>query len=180
MKPTDLPDSICTGITPIPQNVFVAAGARVMGDVRLGDQCSIWYNAVVRGDVNHIQIGDRTNIQDGCVLHVTNLDPCHVGNDVTVGHAANLHGCHIEDGCLIGIGAIVLSGACVGRGSVIGAGALVREGEQIDPFSLIVGVPGRKVKILPEDTYATHVEWAQKYVNLSQAHREAGQPTRKS
>lgn len=172
MDPTDLPDRICTAIPPIPDNVFVATGARVVGDVRLGEQCSIWYNAVVRGDVNHIQIGARTNIQDGCILHVTNRDPCHVGDDVTVGHAANLHGCHIEEGCLIGIGAIVLSGARVGRGSVIGAGALVREGEQVDPFSLIVGVPGRKVKNLPQETYDTHVDWARKYVALSQAHRE--------
>lgn len=175
MEPTDLPDRICTAIPPIPDSVFVAAGARVVGDVRMGRHSSIWFNAVVRGDVNHIQIGARTNIQDGCILHVTNLDPCHVGDDVTVGHAANLHGCHIEEGCLIGIGAIVLSGARVGRGSVIGAGALVREGEQIDPFSLIVGIPGRKVRQLPPETYATHVDWAQKYVALSQAHHDGDQ-----
>ena len=171
MKPTDTPDHIHTAVTPIPESVFVATGARVMGDVRLGDQCSIWYNAVVRGDVHHIQIGARTNIQDGGVLHVTNQDACVVGDDVTVGHTANLHGCTIEDGCLIGMGAIVLSGAHVGRGSVIGAGAVIREGERIEPFSLVVGVPGRKVKTLPPETLDTHREWATKYVTLAQAHR---------
>ncbi len=173
MEPTDLPTFVHTAPPTIPDSVWIAAGAQVMGDVRLGEQCSIWYNAVVRGDVNTISIGARSSIQDGCILHVTNDQPCVVGADVTVGHGANLHACTVEEGCLIGIGAIVLSGAHIGRGSVIGAGALVREGEQIQPFSLVVGVPGRLVRTLPASTYDSHCQWAQKYIGLASAHRAA-------
>ena len=173
MDPTDLPAAIQTQPAVVPESVFVADGARIMGDVELGEECSIWFNAVVRGDVNAIRIGKRSNIQDGSIVHVTNDLPCIVGADVTVGHNANLHACTIEEGCLIGIGAIVLSGARVGRGSVIGAGAVVREGEQIEPFSLIVGVPGRLVRTLPLDTYDSHCQWAQKYIGLARAHRGA-------
>lgn len=171
MNPTDLPTTLHTDPTPIPDSAFAAPGARIIGDVRLGEQCSIWYNAVVRGDINFIEIGARSNIQDGCILHVTNDLPCIVGSDVTAGHGANLHACTIEDGCLIGIGAIVLSGAHIGRGSIVGAGAVVREGEKIEPFSLVVGVPARLVRSLPESTYDTHCRWAQKYIGLAQAHR---------
>lgn len=171
MEPTDLPPRLHTGSPPVPASAFVAEGARVMGDVRLGQDCSIWYNAVVRGDIHYIEIGARSNIQDGCVLHVTNDDPCLVGADVTVGHAANLHACTIEEGCLIGIGAIVLSGAHIGRGSVVGAGAVVRERERVEPFSLVVGVPAKKVRDLPESTLETHRAWARKYMGLAAAHR---------
>ncbi|HIG18957.1 MAG TPA: gamma carbonic anhydrase family protein, partial [Candidatus Handelsmanbacteria bacterium] len=108
MDPTDLPAVIQTQSAIVPESVFVADGARIMGDVELGEECSIWFNAVVRGDVNAIRIGKRSNIQDGSIVHVTNDLPCIVGADVTVGHNANLHACTIEEGCLIGIGAIVL------------------------------------------------------------------------
>ena len=173
MDPTDLPSHVNAHPTPIPDSVFVATGARVMGDVRLGAECSIWYNAVVRGDINYIAVGARSNIQDGCILHVTNAQPCLIGADVTAGHGANLHACTVEDGCLIGIGAIVLSGAHIGRGSIVAAGALVREGEVVEPFSLVVGVPSRRVRTLPESTYDTHCRWADKYVRLARAHRDA-------
>lgn len=172
LDPTDLPSTLHTAPVPIPDSVFVAPGARIMGDVRLGTQCSIWYNAVVRGDINYIEIGARSNIQDGCIVHVTNAQPCVIGADVTAGHGANLHACTVEEGCLIGIGAIVLSGAHIGRGSIVGAGAVVREGEFIEPFSLVVGVPARRVRTLPESTYDTHCRWAQKYVGLAGAHRQ--------
>ncbi len=175
MDPTDLPATIHTGPVAVPETVFVADGARLMGDVRLGAQCSIWYNAVVRGDVNHISIGARSNIQDGAIVHVTNDLPCVIGADVTAGHGVNLHACTVEDGCLIGIGAIVLSGAHIGRGSIVGAGAVVREGERVEPFSLIVGVPARLVRALPDTTFDTHVQWAQKYIGLARAHRQDGQ-----
>ncbi|MGY8827262.1 MAG: gamma carbonic anhydrase family protein [Candidatus Latescibacterota bacterium] len=171
MAPTDLPTNLNTSPPTVPESAFIAAGAQVMGDVRLGEQCSIWYNAVVRGDINYIEIGARSNIQDGCILHVTNAQPCSIGSDVTAGHGANLHACTVEDGCLIGIGAIVLSGAHIGRGTIVGAGAVVREGETIEPFSLVVGVPARLVRALPTSTYDTHCRWAQKYVGLAQAHR---------
>ena len=173
MNPTELPSRIHVDPTRVPDSVFVASGARVMGDVRLGTDCSIWYNAVVRGDINHIEIGARSNIQDGCIVHVTNAQPCIVGADVTVGHGVNLHACTVEDGCLIGMGAIVLSGAHIGRGSVVGAGAVVREDAVIQPFNLVVGVPARPVRTLPESTYQTHCSWAQKYVHLARAHGEA-------
>ena len=173
MDPTELPSRIHVDLTPVPDSVFVASGARVMGDVRLGTDCSIWYNAVVRGDINYIEIGARSNIQDGCIVHVTNAQPCVVGADVTVGHGVNLHACTVEDGCLIGMGAIVLSGAHIGRGSVVGAGAVVREDAVIEPFNLVVGVPARPVRTLPESTYQTHCNWAQKYVHLARAHGEA-------
>lgn len=174
MKPTDLPGELHTSAAvDIPDSVFIADGARVMGDVRLGEQASVWYNAVVRGDINHIAVGARSNIQDGCVLHVTNDLPCIVGDDVTVGHTANLHACTIEEGCLIGIGAIVLSGATVGTGSIVGAGAVVRENDVVEPFSLVVGVPARRVRDLPPETLDTHREWARKYVGLARAHRSA-------
>lgn len=173
MDPTDLPASIQVQPVQVPVSVFVAAGARLMGDVRLSEQCSVWYNAVIRGDVNYIAIGARTNIQDGCILHVTNDQPCIIGAHVTVGHGVNLHACTVEEGCLIGIGAIVLSGAHIGRGSIVGAGALVREGEHIAPFSLVVGVPARLVRTLPETTFDTHCQWAQKYIGLAAAHRSA-------
>ncbi|MGB1719248.1 MAG: gamma carbonic anhydrase family protein [Candidatus Latescibacterota bacterium] len=173
MDPTELPSRIHVDPAPVPDSVFVASGARVMGDVRLGTDCSIWYNAVVRGDINHIEIGARSNIQDGCIVHVTNAQPCVVGADVTVGHGVNLHACTVEDGCLIGMGAIVLSGAHIGRGSVVGAGAVVREDAVIEPFNLVVGVPARPVRTLPESTYQTHCNWAQKYVHLARAHGDA-------
>ena len=171
MDPTDLPDRLFAADPYIPSSVFIAPGAQVMGDVRCGEESSIWYNAVARGDIHHIAIGARSNIQDGCILHVTNDLPCIVGADVTVGHSVNLHACKVEDGCLIGIGAIVLSGARIGRGSIVGAGAVVRENEVIEPFSLVVGVPARLSRMLPEDTYDTHCKWAQKYIALAAAHQ---------
>ena len=173
MDPTELPSNIRVDPTPIPDSAFVASGARVIGDVRLGIDSSIWYNAVVRGDINHIEVGARSNVQDGCIVHVTNAQPCMVGADVTVGHGVNLHACTVEDGCLIGMGAIILSGAHIGRGSVVGAGAVVREGAVVEPLNLVVGVPARAVRTLPESTYQTHCKWAQKYVHLARAHGDA-------
>ncbi len=165
---TKIPDHINTSPSPIPEKVFVATGAHVIGDVHIGTNSSIWYNAVIRGDINHIDIGDRTNIQDGCILHVTNSNSCSIGNDVTVGHGAQLHACEVEDGCLIGMGAIVLSGVRIGRGSILGAGTLIRENEDVPPFSLFVGLPGRHVRKLPLSTYEDNLNWAKKYVNLAQ------------
>ena len=171
MDPTAVPPELFAREPEIHPSAFVARGAQIMGDVRLADQSSVWYNAVLRGDINYIEIGPRSNIQDGCVLHVTNVDPCIVGPDVTAGHSANLHGCTVEEGCLIGIGAIVLSGARIGRGSIIGAGALIKEGQVVPPLSLVVGIPGKTVRSLPPSTCDTHRQWAQKYIELAAAHR---------
>jgi carbonic anhydrase/acetyltransferase-like protein (isoleucine patch superfamily) len=133
--------------------VFVAPTATVIGDVTVEENASIWFNAVVRGDVNWIRIGSETNIQDGSKLHVTyKTHPLDIGNRVAVGHGCVVHGCTIENDCLIGIGAIVLDGARVGTGSIIGAGSVVTEGADITPGSLVLGVPGKIVRpVLPEE-----------------------------
>ena len=167
-----LPDDVMTHTPTIHNDAFIAAGAQVMGNVVLKKDASVWYNAVLRGDINQIVIGERSNIQDGCILHLENDLPCIVENDVTVGHHVNLHGCHIEECCLIGIGAIILSGAKIGRGSIIGAGAVVLENQVIPPFSLVVGTPGKVIKPTPEDTIEKQQKWAKKYVELSKVHKK--------
>ena len=135
--------------------VFVADNAALIGDVQLGDDCSIWYGAALRGDIHYIRIGARTNIQDNSVVHVEQgTGPAIVGDEVTVGHAAVVHGCTIERGALIGIGASVLSHAVVGEQALIGAGALVPEGMHVPPRSLVLGVPGRVKRDLTKDEIA--------------------------
>ncbi|NOZ79901.1 MAG: gamma carbonic anhydrase family protein [Acidobacteria bacterium] len=125
------------------ERVFIAPGAIVIGDVTLGDDVSIWYNAVVRGDIHRVEIGARSNLQDGVIVHVERGQwPVLVGEDVSVGHGAILHGCTIHRGCMIGIGAVLLNGAEIGEGSIVAAGALVREGVHVPPGSLVAGVPG--------------------------------------
>ena len=127
----------------IPDSAWIAETATVLGEVILGDEVSVWPSAVIRGDEAPISIGDRTNIQDGVVVHVTAGTPCTIGKDVTVGHSAVVHSCTVEDGALIGIGAIVLDGAKVGAGAMVAAGALVPPGMEIPPESLAVGVPAK-------------------------------------
>lgn len=138
--------------------VHIADGVKIIGAVKIDEYASIWYNSVLRGDINRIQIGKYSNIQDGCILHVADEHPTIVGDYVTVGHNAVLHGCTIEDHCLIGIGAIILNGALVGRGSIISAGAVVKEGEQIPPHSLAAGVPAKVIKILPDKIDSIHAQ----------------------
>lgn len=169
---TDLPPDTLSKKPAIDPQAFIARGAQVIGDVRLAAGASVWYNAVVRGDINYIEIGQRSNLQDGVIVHLENFLPCIVGNDVTVGHGAILHGCTIEDGCLIGMGAIVLSGAKIGRGSVIAAGALVKENAEIPPFSMMVGMPAKLLRTLDEGALQTNLKWAAKYVALSEVHRQ--------
>ena len=152
---------------------FFAEGARVMGDVRLGIKISIWYNAVVRADVNYISIGDESNVQDGSILHVTNAKPCLIGKQVTIGHQVNLHGCMVENLCLIGIGAIVLTGAVIGKGSVVASGAVVKENEIVPPFTLMAGVPAKPIKKLSENIILNeHQNWAGKYIKLASLHQK--------
>ncbi|MCA9548679.1 MAG: gamma carbonic anhydrase family protein [Myxococcales bacterium] len=139
---------------------FVAPNAYVIGDVHIGAQSSVWFGAVVRGDVFHIRIGARTNIQDNSVVHVTtDRHATIIGDDVTVGHRVILHGCTVEDGCLIGMGAIVMDRARVGAGSLVGAGALVTEGMEIPPGVLVVGSPARVKRPLTEAERA-HMSWS--------------------
>jgi len=137
------------GVSPrIHPTVFVADGAKIVGDVEIGELSSVWFNAVIRGDIFPIRIGKRTSIQDGCVLHVRKGLSVVVGDDVTFGHGVMAHGCTIGDLCLLGIGCVILDGATIGRGSVIAAGAVVPPGTAVPPHSLVMGVPGKVVKDL--------------------------------
>ena len=136
------------GVSPkIASTVFLAPSACVIGDVHVGSQSSLWFNVVVRGDVNYIRIGERTNIQDGTVVHVTrDTHPTIIGNDVSIGHSVTLHGCTLHDNCLVGIGAIVLDGAVIGASSLVAAGSLVSPGTEIPPRSLVMGSPNLTTK----------------------------------
>ncbi len=148
--------------------VLVAPGAAVAGDVRLAEDVSVWYGAVLRGDLAPVMVGARTNIQDGTVLHVADDGPCVVGADVVVGHRAMLHACRVEDACLIGMQATVLDDAVIGAGSVVGAGAVVTQRTVIPPRSLVLGVPAKVVKTLTADEEAFHRAHAAKYVRLKE------------
>src|SRR5205085_11660266 len=130
----------------IAPDAFVAPNATLIGDVTLGEGASVWFGAVLRGDRDRIEIGARTNVQDNAVVHLDPGSPAIVGAGVTIGHAAIVHGCTVEDNCLIGMGSVILTGARIGRDSIVGAGALVRENEVIPPGSLVVGVPARVVR----------------------------------
>jgi len=153
--------------------VFVADNASIIGDVVIGDDASIWFGVVLRGDIHHIRIGARSNIQDNAVLHVEHeTGPAIVGDQVTVGHSATVHGCTIGSGALIGIGATVLSHAVVGDQALIGAGALVPEGMQVPPRTLVLGVPGRVKRDLTAEELArldrswrNYVEYKDRYLN---------------
>ncbi len=133
------------GILPkLAKDVFVAAGAWIVGDVEIGDRSSIWFNTVVRADVHYIRIGSETCIQDSCSLHVTAPDhPMHIGNRVVIGHQALVHGCTVEDECMIGMGALILDGCKVGKGSLIAAGALLPPGFEVPPGSVVMGSPAK-------------------------------------
>jgi carbonic anhydrase/acetyltransferase-like protein (isoleucine patch superfamily) len=151
--------------------VVVAPGAAVVGDVALGDDVSIWYGAVLRGDLAPVRVGARSNIQDGTVVHVADGGPCEIGEETVVGHRAMLHACRVEDGCLIGMQATVLDGAVVGQGSVVGAGALVTSRTVIPPRSLVLGSPARVVRKLEEKDEAFHRAMAHKYMRLKENYR---------
>jgi carbonic anhydrase/acetyltransferase-like protein (isoleucine patch superfamily) len=147
--------------------VYIARGAVVLGDVRLGDHSSVWYNAVVRGDINYVSIGHHTNVQDNAVLHLADDFPCILGNYVTVGHSAIVHACTVGDEVLIGMGAIILDGAVIGDQSLIGAKALVTGGMKIPPGSLVLGSPAKVVRALTDEERAGLKHWADKYVDNS-------------
>jgi carbonic anhydrase/acetyltransferase-like protein (isoleucine patch superfamily) len=157
-------------------NTFVADGAKLIGAVRMHEFSSVWFNAILRGDINRIEIGRYSNIQDNSVLHVTDENATIVGDFVTVGHNATLHGCVVKEHCLIGMGAVVLGGAVIGEGSIVAAGAVVRENEMVPPFSLVAGVPAKVVKKLPEEWKTIHAQavkykmlWTKRYGVLPDA-----------
>ena len=132
---------------------FIAPDAAIIGDVEIREESSVWFGAVLRGDINCIRVGACVNIQDRAVLHVDHDTPCILGDWVSVGHSAVVHGATVEDGCLIGMGAVVLSHTHIGAGSVIGAGAVITEGMEIPPRSLVLGVPGKVVRTLEADRH---------------------------
>jgi carbonic anhydrase/acetyltransferase-like protein (isoleucine patch superfamily) len=152
-------------------SAWVAPGAYVVGAVQLGEESSVWYGAVLRGDTEPIRIGPRTNIQDGCVLHADPGYPATVGADCVVGHNAIVHGCEVGDGCLVGMGATILNGARIGEGSIVAAGALVPEGKEFPPRSLIVGVPAKRVKDVSEEQTEDIARGVRTYVERAASHR---------
>ena len=146
------------------ERTFVAPGAAVIGDVTLGEDVSVWFNAVLRGDNDAIVIGAGSNVQDGAVLHVDPGFPIRIGEDVTVGHQATVHGCTIGDGSLVGMNAVVLNGAVIGRECLIGANALVTEGTQVPDRSLVLGSPAKVVRSLSDEAVETMRAGARSYV----------------
>ncbi len=151
---------------------FVAPSADIMGDVTLGEESSVWYQAVLRGDINRIVIGPRSNVQDGAVVHLADDYGAYVGELVTIGHKAIVHACTIADEVLVGMGAIILDGAEIGARSIIGAGALVTGNKKIPPGSLVLGSPAKVVRTLSLDEQADIKLWAEKYVGVSRAFLE--------
>jgi carbonic anhydrase/acetyltransferase-like protein (isoleucine patch superfamily) len=153
----------------IGKGVYLSENATIVGDVLIGDHCSLWFNAVLRGDVHYIKIGDKVNIQDGAVIHCTyQKHPTEVGNNVSIGHNALVHGCTIHDNVLIGMGAIVMDGVVVESNSIVAAGAVVLEGSRIESGSIYAGVPAKKVKSLSQEQTASLIEGiADKYVMYS-------------
>ena len=147
------------------KGAYLASTAVVLGDVTLGAHASVWYGAVLRGDINRIVVGHHSNIQDNAVLHLADDYPCVVGNWVTVGHGAIVHACTVGDESLVGMGAVILDGAVIGKQSIIGAKALVTQGTKIPPGSLVLGAPAKVVRKLSKEERAGLKWWAEKYVD---------------
>ena len=155
----------------IAPSAFVAEGAVLVGDVVIGDESSIWYNVVLRGDINSIRVGARSNIQDGTIVHVTRSYPVIIGNEVTVGHQAMVHGCTIEDGALIGMSAVILDRARIGSESLVAAGTVVRENFVVPAGTLVAGVPGRVVRDLTDAERQQGRLAAGRYVEYAHTYR---------
>jgi len=158
----------------VDETAFIAEGVKIIGCVTIKKEASVWYNSVIRGDIQdtEIIIGERTNIQDGTIIHnETGMPSTVIGNDVTVGHNCIIHACTIEDGCLIGMGAIILSGAHIKKGTTIGAGAVVKENCTIGPNTLAVGIPAKEIKQLPDTNYEKIVKHSKKYVEQAKQHK---------
>lgn len=173
------------GIRPtIPRSCFIEDTGIVIGDVVMGEQCSVWFHAVIRGDVHYIRLGDRTNVQDLCMLHVTHdTHPLIIGSDVTIGHHVVLHGCTIKDRVLIGMGTIIMDGAVIGEESVVGAGALVTERTIVPPKSLVLGSPAKVRRQVTEkelswirESSANYVKYASQYMDDSHSPRTGFHP----
>ena len=152
----------------IGRNVYISENASVIGEVILGNEVNIWFGAVVRGDMHYIKIDSRSNVQDNAVVHVTTaVSPTNIGSGVTIGHGAIIHGCTIEDDCMIGMGATVMDDAVIGAGSLVGAGALVPPNMKVPPKSLVVGMPGQVVREVREEEYKMILERPREYIDLA-------------
>ena len=153
-------------------SIVICPGAQVIGDVELGEDVSIWHGAVLRGDTDSIKIGNRSNVQDNCVVHCTKGFPVEIGDNVSVGHGAVVHGCRLDDNVLIGMNATVLNGAHISKNSIVGAGAVVSEGKEFPEGSLILGVPAKAVKQLTDGQVEMIQNNADNYVRLSKQYKE--------
>ncbi len=156
----------------IPDTAYVAEGAVIIGDVTIGDQASIWPGCVVRGDINSITIGDCSNVQDGTIVHLSDDFGVQIGKNVTIGHAAIIHACTIEDECLIGMGSTIMDGAVIGKNSIVGAGALVTGSTRVPPGSLVMGSPAKIARPLTQKEQSNIKSWALKYVKVASAHKQ--------
>jgi len=156
----------------IPASCYISENVNIIGDVILGDEVNIWFGAVIRGDMHYIRIGARTNIQDNCTSHVTtDVSPTILGDEVTVGHNAMIHGCTVENCCLIGMGAILLDDAIIGEGSIIGAGALVPPKMVVPPRSLCLGIPARIIRSVSDTEYQENIASAQQYIDFANLYK---------
>ena len=158
-------------------SVFIADTARLIGQVTLAKGVSIWFGAVLRGDINRIMIGENTNVQDNCVLHVDHDAACRMGGGIITGHHAVVHACTVDDECLIGIGSVILSKARVGKHCIIGAGAVVKEGARVPPRSLVVGIPGKVVRTVTKTEIRYIRNWAERYRKLAAQYLKEGRAT---
>jgi len=159
----------------IDPTAFVAANAVVLGDVTIGAESTVWYSAVIRGDTAAIQIGRQTNVQDGCILHADPGFPCTLGDRVTLGHGAIVHGATVEDDCLIGMRAVVMNGARIGRGSIVAVGSVVTEGTEIPPGSVVLGQPGKVKRETTERDRERIRHAAEHYVAAGRVYQQARQ-----
>lgn len=173
MNPPPLKRFLLDQVHPfVPATAYVAAGAVLIGDARLGEQASLWFGSVLRADINRIEVGAQSNVQDGSVLHVSDDCACVLGERVSVGHRAVVHACTVGDEVLVGMGAILLDGAVIGARSIVAAGALVPKGMQVPEGSLVLGSPARVVRALTAEERAANARLALKYVELARRYRE--------
>lgn len=161
------------GVLPtIADDAFVAPNATIIGDTEIGSKASIWYNVVLRGDVNYIRVGARTNIQDGTIVHVSSKDhPTIIGADVLIGHLAMIHACTLEDGCFVGMSATVMDGAVVEAGAMVAAGALIAPGKRVGAGQLWAGTPAKFIRDVTDEEKASFPVQIQRYVDLGQTYR---------
>jgi len=165
----------------VSDDCFIAPGVCLVGDVMISEGSAVWYNSVLRGDVNYIRIGKYSNIQDGTIVHANsgrgsglpNGLPTIVGDYVSVGHNCVLHACTIEDACLIGMSAVVMDGAVIGKGSIVGAGTVVTKGTIIPPLSVVIGIPSKVIKTLPEESLKERIEHAKHYYRLAMENKQS-------